>query len=100
MNYIKEVAKLLGYEIREKFNIIYNTGSYSGRNRFKVTEKPPFIPKVGEVYWSYNDIIWQYIWDNTTFHKERRLLGVVFRTEQEAIDYLPTWLKRLEGEEV
>ena len=40
------------------------------------------------------------IWNDSTFDKERNLLGVVFRTEQEAIDYLPTWEKRLEGEEM
>ena len=126
MNYIKEVAKLLGYEIGEEFNIIYDNGEYPPYNPFKFTEtslvdkdgynsndvlillltgnytaeKIPFVPKVGEYYWTYSDIICRYIWDNTIFHKERKLLGIVFRTEQEAKDYLPTWQKRLKGEEV
>ena len=126
MNYIKEVAKLLGCEVGEEFNIMHNTGLYSTYSPFKFTEtslvdkdgnnvnevifplitgeykieKIPFIPKVGEYYWSYNDSIRRCIWYNTTFHKERKLLGIVFRTEQEAKDYLPTWRKRLEGEEL
>lgn len=123
MNKMKEVAKLLGCEVGEEFNVIYNTGSYSTYNPFKFTEtslvdkegddsdkilirlvtgrytieKIPFTPKVGEYYWTYSDIICRYEWDNTTFHKERKILGIVFRTEQEAKDYLPTWQKRLEG---
>ena len=67
--------------------------------KFKI-EKIPFAPKIGEYYWTYSDIICRYNWDNTIFHKERKLLGVVFRTEQEARDYLPTWQKRLDGEEL
>ena len=63
-------------------------------------KKLPFTPRIGEYYWTYSDIICRYIWDNTTFHKERKLLGIVFRTEQEAKDYLPTWQKRLDGEEL
>ena len=62
-------------------------------------EKIPFAPKIGEYYWSYNDSIRRCIWYNTIFHKERKLLGIVFRTEQEAKDYLPTWQKRLDGED-
>ena len=38
--------------------------------------------------------------ENYCYDKERKLLGIVYRTEQEAEDYLPTWEKRLEGEEV
>ena len=63
-------------------------------------KKLPFTPRIGEYYWTYSDIICRYNWDNTTFHKERKLLGIVFRTEQEAKDYLPTWQKRLKGEEL
>ena len=126
MNYIKEIAKLLDCEVGEEFNVIYNTSEYSKYNPFKFTEtslvdkdgdnsndvlafllrgyysieKLPFVPKVGEYYWTYSDIICRYIWDNTIFHKERKILGIVFRTEQEAKDYLPTWQKRLEGEEL
>ena len=65
-------------------------------------EKIPFVPKVGEKYWTYYNsqeiYIETYCWSNSTFDKERKLFGIVFRTKQEAIDYLPTWQKRLEGE--
>ena len=125
MNYIKEVVeKVLPVAIGEEFNVIVYDGNYSVHNPFKFTEtdlvnnngdilnvyistlitgeykieKIPFIPKVGDEYWSCDDTIYRYNWDNTTFHKERKLLGIVFRTEQEASDYLPTWKKRLEGE--
>ena len=129
---MKEVAKALGYEVGEEFNLIFTDGKYSRYNPFKFTEtdlvdtfggvftnyigriitgeytieKIPFVPKVGEQYWTYCDdkeeifIVCSYNWANSTFHKERKLLGIVFRTEQEAKDYLPTWQKRLEGEEI
>ena len=67
-------------------------------------EKLPFTPKVGEYYWTYVcDVskinIMQYSWCNDYSDKERKLLGIVFRTEQEVMAYLPTWHKRLEGED-
>ena len=131
MNKIKEVAKLLGCEVGEEFNIIYNTGKYSVRNPFTFSEtdlldkfggvfadyigwlitgeykieKIPFIPKMGENYWTYTagitlPIIECYSWGNSCYDRERKLFDIVFRTEQEAKDYLPTWQKRLEGEKV
>ena len=67
-------------------------------------EKLPFSPKMGENYWTYytNQEIYieTYCWNDSAFDKERKLLGIVFRTGQEAKDYLPTWKKRLEGEEI
>ena len=128
MNYLKEVAKLLCCELGEEFNVIYNDGKYSKYNPFKFTEtslvdkdgddtdigllhlitgeykieKIPFVPKMGEIYWTYYNsqeiYIETYCWNDSTFDKERKLLGIVFRTKQEAKDYLPTWEKRLEGE--
>ena len=67
-------------------------------------EKIPFAPKIGESYWTYSagftlPVIECYSWSNSCYDKERKLFGIVFRTEQEAKDYLPTWEKRLEGEE-
>lgn len=131
MNKLKEAAKLLGCEVGEEFNIIYNTGKYSVRNPFKFSEtalldkfgdvfseyigwlitgeykieKIPFMPKVGELYWTLicfgsQITIMQYIWRSDYSDIERKILGVVFRTEQEAKDYLPVWQKQLEGEEV
>ena len=67
-------------------------------------EKLPFVPKVCETYWTYSDgvnapVIERFLWCNNCYDKERKLLGIIFKTEQEAKDYLPTWEKRLEGEE-
>ena len=68
-------------------------------------EKIPFVPKINDIYWTYSDgvnapVIERFLWCNNCYDKERKLLGIVFRTEQEAKNYLPTWEKRLEGEEV
>ena len=68
-------------------------------------EKIPFAPKMGENYFTYSagftlPVIEYYSWGNSCYDKERKLFGIVFRTEQEAKDYLPTWEKRLEGEEL
>ena len=131
MNKMKEVAKALGYEVGEEFNLIFTDGKYSRYNPFKFTEtdlvdtfggvftayigriitqdykieKIPFAPKIGENYWTYSagftlPVIEYYSWGNSCYDKERKLFGIVFRTEQEAKDYLPTWEKRLEGEEM
>ena len=68
-------------------------------------EKIPFEPKVGEYYWTYSDCggnepyIGNYIWCDSYGNKEGKLLGIIFKTKQEAIDYLPTWKKKLDGNE-
>ena len=129
MNKMKEVAKLLGYEVGEEFNVIYNDGVYATHNPFKfidtdlidkdgdnnndvliylltghyTTEKIPFVPKMGEKFFSYGaglerPYIEQLVWANICYDRERKLLGIIFKTKQEALNYLPTWLKRLEGE--
>ena len=122
------VEKVLPVAIGEEFNIILDDGRYCMYNPFKFTEtdlvdtfggvftayigriitqeykieKIPFAPKMGESYWTYYNsqeiYIDTYCWSNNSFDKERKLLGIIFRTKQEAKDYLPTWLKRLEGE--
>ena len=131
MNKMKEVAKALGYEVGEEFNLIFTDGKYSRYNPFKFTEtdlvdtfggvftnyigriitgeykieKIPFVPRFGEYYFTYTDCgdlqitIVLCIWESDYSDKERKLLGIVFRTEQEAKDYLPTWEKRLEGKD-
>ena len=131
MSYLKEVVvKVLQLGIGEEFNIILDNGCYSIHNPVKFTEtdlvkndgdilnvyistlitgeykieKIPFVPKMGEYYFTYTDFgdlhisIVLCIWENDYSDKERKLLGIVFRTDQEAKDYLPTWQKRLEGE--
>ena len=129
MKKMKEVVKILGYEVGEEFNVILNDGNYSKHNPFKftekallnnynnrcncylvdiitgyyITEKIPFVPKMGEKYWTYGNglerpCVENFTWANIWHDRERKLLGIVFRTEQEAKDYIPTWKKRLEGE--
>ena len=121
------IAKDRGVELNEEFKwngLIYQITDYDGllvldcscawvtsgrihgfiKGEGKI-EKIHFLPKVGETYWTYTDgvyapIVRRYSWDNSCYDKERKLLGIVFRTEQEAKDYLPTWEKRLEGEEL
>ena len=132
MSYLKEiVVKVLPVDIGEEFNIILDDGRYCMYNPFKFTEtdlvdtfggvftayigriitcdykieKIPFVPKIGESYWTYTagitlPVLEYYSWDNNCYDRERKLFGIVFRTEQEAKDYLPTWEKHLEGEEV
>ena len=131
MNYIKDIVeKVLPVEIGEEFNVVLDNGEYSIHNPVKfsetdlvnndgdvinnhigclitgyyTTEKIPFVPKVGEYYWTYTagiilPITNEYSWCNNCYDKERKLLGIIFKTEQEAKDYLPTWEKRLEGED-
>ena len=81
--------------------------AYIGRiitQEYKI-EKIPFVPRFDEYYFTYTDCgdlqitIVLCIWKSDYSDKERKLLGIVFRTEQEAKDYLPTWEKRLEGED-
>ena len=100
------------YRINEKGLEIYEDGQWyssSLANDFirgvGEIERLPFRPKMGENYWTYSagfslSTIEYYSWGNSCYDKERKLLGIVFKTEQEAKDYLPTWRKRLEGEEM
>ena len=60
---------------------------------------------MGEKYFSYGaglerPYIDQLVWANICYDRERKVLGIIFKTKQEALNYLLTWEKRLEGEEV
>ena len=118
------IAKARGVELNEEFKwngSMYKITDYDGllalgdawlKSRSVLSfiegdgriEKLPFLPKIGEKYFTYTDCggnepyIGKYIWNNLCYDKERKLFGIIFRTEQEAKDYLPTWEKRLEGE--
>ena len=72
-------------------------------------EKMPFTPKDGEEYYTYyfsgndsplNGRILTNQWEGSPIDKMNKLLGIVFRTVKEAKAYLPTFKRRLEGEEV
>ena len=125
-NKMQELAGIFGLELEEAFNIKYEE-RYSEYNPHKFTEeglvdkdgdgspiptnllrgvytieKLPFRPKEGERYYTIGlglTIITLH-WEGCNYDMVRRLLGIVFRTEQEAIKYLPVYKKRLEGEEV
>ena len=126
-NKMKEVAGILGLEIGEKFNVVYNNGEYLEYTPHTLTEegvidrdgdgthiltnlllgrytieKLPFRPKEGQRYYTCdsNLIVLNFKWTGCCFDLERKLLGVVFRTEKEVKEYLPIFKRRLEGEEV
>ena len=93
-------------DLVDTFGDVFN--KYIGRiitGEYKI-EKAPFVPKDGERYWTYISFglgrgisIGYYDWAGSSFDQERRLMGVIFRTREDAEDYIPTWRKRLEGEE-
>ena len=123
-NKMKELAGIFGLELGEEFNISYS-GKYSEYNPYVFTEeglidkdgdgtpistrllrgvytieKLPFRPKEGQLYYTFGftlNVI-SIHWAGCKYDMERKLLGIVFRTEQEAIEYLPIYKKRLRGE--
>lgn len=125
-NKMKDLASLFGLQLDEEFNISHN-GKYSVYNPYTFTkdglvdkdgdgtpiptnllrgiytiEKLPFRPKEGQLYYTFGftlNVI-SIHWTGCKYDMERKLLGIVFRTEQEAIEYLPVYQKRLKGEEV
>ena len=60
-------------------------------------EKLPFKPKIAEWYYSidnYNNA-WSYKWADTTADYTRLIIGLVFRTREEAEAHIPTWKERI-----
>lgn len=126
-NKMKELAGIFGLELGEKFNIKYSNGECLEYTPHEFTEeglidkdgdgtpitinllrgvytieKLPFRPEEGQRYYTIGlglTVIHHY-WTNGNYDMERKLLGVVFRTQREAIEYLPIHEKRLRGEEV
>ena len=127
MSYIKDIVeKVLPVGIGEEFNIILDDGRYCMYNPFKFTEtdlidthggvftayigriitqeykieKIPFKPKIGENHWSYDDELkpCQYTWTGHPFDYIDKMLGLVFRTKEEAENYLPTFKERLKAQ--
>lgn len=122
-NKMKELAGIFGLELGEAFNMSYN-GKYSEYNPYVFTEdglvdkdgdgtpiptnllrglytieKLPFRPKEGQLYYTFGSglTVISYRWIRCNYDMERNLLGIVFRTEKEAIEYLPIYEKRLKG---
>ena len=65
--------------------------------------KIPFEPKEGETYWTYKgdyEGCWEVnseIWDGGAYDYIHKGCGCVFRTEEEALEYLPVKYKMLTG---
>lgn len=112
MNYIEQVANILGVETGQEFNIVLEDGTKSSYNPFHFTEDglqaagekmdeylielltgiytieiPPFKPKIGDDYW-YWSVETNYA-NNTVFYKcdfdiAMCKIGNCFRTKEEA----------------
>ena len=66
-----------------------------------MNNKIPFEPTEGEVYWTYfsNWAVHCEIWDGDAYDCIHKAAGCVFRTEAEALEYLPVKYKMLTGRE-
>ena len=111
------IAKARGVELNEEFEwfgLRYKVTDYDGllvlKDRWEmsnsvisfikgegVIKKLPFRPKIAETYYSiiHNASTISFKWANTTADYERLIAGIVFRTREEAEDYLPIWQERI-----
>lgn len=126
-NCMEEVAHLLGVELGEEFrinlcpNVLFKfdmngilaqqEGEYSwhSANHGILQEliygsfdiiKLPWKPKVGNTFWSYycEDFkVDDYTWSGNAGDYMRLKCGIVFRTEQEALEARPAKYKELTG---
>ena len=124
-NKMKELAGIFGLEIGEEFTINERSSEYYPyvftedglvdkdgdgvpipidllRGVYTI-EKLPFRPEEGQRYYTFGFGLGLNVisihWTGCKYDMERKLLGIVFKTEQEAIEYLPVYKKRLKGEE-
>ena len=128
MNKIMEVARLLGFEPFEEFEI----KDYGVRYRFADDEfqhelcgrwflseddatlamliygdlniiRLPYQPKDGDVYWTYQGrlfIVDALPWTSTAFDYSRQAAGIVFRTKEEAEKHRAEIYKKFTGKEL
>ena len=125
-NKTKEIAGIFGLELGEEFNV-KSKGEYLSYCPYIFTEegiidkdgdgtsmltnlmlgsytieKLPFRPEEGQRYYTFGFGLGLTVisihWTGCKYDLERKLLGIVFRTEHEAIEYLPVYKKRLKGE--
>ena len=120
-NLWETIAKARGVEIKEEFLYsldgaeyryringkgleMYEDGHWYPSSRSNAfikgegkIEREPFVPKMGETYWSYHDEVkpCNYTWTGCLFDCINKITGIVFRTKEEAEDYLPTFKERL-----
>jgi len=106
MNKMNEVAKMLGVELGEKFNIegyAFNPCTITKTNLidadgsirddmlvkliagFNTVKKLPFKPEFGETYWvcEVDDVADSYCWEGDMIDLRNYKLGNVFRTKQD-----------------
>ena len=84
------IAKARGVELAEEFIV----------GEREIT-KLPFKPKYGDTYWTYYGKpgrINSFMWNDEMFDYKNKLLGIVFRTKEDAERNLPLFLERLEKE--
>lgn len=125
MNYMEQVAKMLGVEIGETFNIkregkVLNSDFWindaglkcsgfecvehvfinilNGKDKIK---RKPFTPVSGQPYFipefSLDACCDNMHWTNDTYDKHYYERGMVFRTKEEAVEAAKKMLKALEG---
>lgn len=126
MNYMKDVAKILGVELEEEFKIkgfepIYKITNYglviktdsnnwcemSGDTFLQlirgdyVIRKLPWQPKKGDEYYypgeGFNNIC-RALWENTVFGFAYKEAGLIFKTYEECGAALPALRKKYLGE--
>ena len=126
MNYMKDVAKILGVELEEEFKIkgfepIYKITNYglvikTDSNNWRemsgdtflqlirgdyVIRKLPWQPKDGEKYYTPSplfDRAIRYCWDDFPLDFALKEVGMVFKTEKECEATLPALRKKYLGE--
>ena len=114
------IAKSRGVELNEEFLLVYKDFKYKhkittngllvfryggwclscGINEFiegvGEIEKLPFRPQIGdEFYYTTMDSVVSAKWMGFTTDYAMLIAGIVFRTREEAKDYITTWLDRI-----
>lgn len=125
-NYMPEVAKMLGLEIGEEFDILYKDGTATEIGPFKFTnetildcdgdelqcwrlcclltgdytiQKRPWRPKYDDEYWivfTNGNVGWQYFRKGHTGHIANLNMGNCFPTKEAALAAVPEMLEKFE----
>lgn len=125
-NYMPEVAKMLGLEIGEEFDILYKDGTATELGPFKFTnetildcdgdelqcwrlcclltgdytiQKRPWRPKYDDEYWivfTNGNVGWQYFRKGHTGHLANLNMGNCFPTKEAALAAVPEMLEKFE----
>ena len=125
-NYMPEVAKMLGLEIGEEFDILYKDGTATEIGPFKFTnetildcdgdelqcwrlcclltgdytiQKRPWRPKYDDEYWivfTNGSVGWQYFRKGHTGHLANLNMGNCFPTKEAALAAVPEMLEKFE----